>query len=353
MSGMSKIPLHVDAKLLKETAKELLPDLTGAPSDTPPAFLSAVITWLERWLAKHGEEALGGMLPFVLLCPPDIVALNLAVGWTEEPFFREAKPLPLGGKIIATTTSMLEVRVLESQATDLPSLGRKLIELGFRECPMLIIDPANAMSIHCANGLAGHRMEMDLQMAPIVDLTELLVDSHLDQFHIEYTRYPNGFCAAWHDRPAGVIRSDAEEVVRNDLFLYFKNVAFRSCYIIREEHTSVGRSDISIIDTRLGNRLACIFELKVLRTRGMNRKSGAGSRSYTLEVMTRHARMGVRQAKKYKDVAKPSPQWAYLCVYDGRDEDTSLPDVETLAGTSGVLYRKYYMERSTRDDLGE
>ena len=44
---------------------------------------------------------------------------------------------------------------------------------------------------------------------------------------------------------------------------------------------------------------------------------------------------------------------AYVCLYDGRDKDDPLSELETLADQRGVTWRRYYMHASTRDDLDD
>lgn len=348
MSTPSKIPAHIDQSILQETVRALLPSLSAAPSDTPSAFFEAVLFWLNAWISEHGENAVKKIAPFALVYTP---SLPVDGAWAKAPFFREARPLALSGVVVATSTSMLDVRMQETGARDLMEIGSQLCALGLDECPMLVVDAPRSMMLYCSGKPEGKRTAMTLDMSPITNLTQSSIDEQLERFHTQHTQYPDGFTHAWHDRSQGVIRSDSEAIIRDALYLHFKNVAFRSKFIVREEQTPAGRTDISIFDTHQNNTLACVLELKVLRSRGMSKKTGKGTRSYKAEVMERHARMGIRQAQKYKEAANPNAKWAYICLYDGRDKDEAMPDIEAVATARGVIYKKYYMEKSTRDDL--
>lgn len=351
MSALSKLPSHVRKSLLQESARELLPGLSSAPSDSPEAFLEVAMSWLSAWINEHGEDAVRKVAPFALVYTPTVPGTSISGHWVKAPFFRDARPLALSGLIVATSTSMLDVCTQATNAKDLSELGSQLCALGLEEYPMLVVDARRGMVLHCVGGPERKRTTMTLEMSPIVDLTQQLIDEELDRFHGQNTQYPDGLTHAWHDRAQRVIRSDSEAIIRDELYKHFKYVAFRSKYIVREEQTPAGRTDISIYDSHQNNILACVLELKVLRSRGMNKKTGAGSRPYDLNIMMRHARMGVRQAQKYKEVASPNAKWAYICLYDGRDKDTAMPDIEAVAVARGVIYKKFYMEKSTRDDL--
>lgn len=355
MSKLENVPSHVDKADLKLTAKDLLPMLSSTPSDSPSGFLDSTMQWVMEWIFKHGQDAVQKITPFAIV---DVRPSQLqpASNWRKAHFFRESKSLQIGGCVVATSTSMLEVYVQNTQLQDLDGLGAVLENAGLADHPMLVVDPNAGLAIHCLHGMNGVRVSMDLSMAPIVDLSEQKIDAELLQFHLTHTQYPNGYVRPWHNRLDRVMRSDAEALVRDAMYRYFKWQVFRSKYIVREEFTTVGQADISIYDSQLGNVLAAVFELKVLRSRGLPQNPMRPAKPYKEEVMVRHSSMGVRQAHKYRIAAIPRGKWAYLCLYDGRDakaetEEAELLTVKSLAEENNILYRRYFMETSTRDDL--
>lgn len=311
--------------------------------------------WISRWVSQHGEDVVKPLAPFAIVYQP---ALGNSGGWarnvtdwSDEPLFREDLPIDVGGKICVTTTSMLDVTGKKTAAKTLRDLGTALIEAGLDGQPMVIVQPENGQAVCCAQGLKGRRASISFDMAPLIDLTENLIDDELEKFHAEHTKFPDGLAHVFHDRQQRILVSGAESIVRDNLFQHLKYRAFRSKWVVREETTPAGRSDIAIYNRDNEHRLACVIELKVLRSRGMSKKAGAGARKYDEKTMVRHVRMGTRQAQKYRDIASPPAKWAYVCTFDGRDVDQELPGVEEIAKSRGVVYRRYFMEVSARDDL--
>ena len=347
-------PDHVSRADLQGVLRELLPNLNSAPSDSPEAFVEAAMLWLSRWVSEHGEVKVRSVAPFAILGAADATDVhdaNPAGGWTVEPFFRDELPLSVGGHLALTSSSMLEVFVRPTAATSLAELGNEILALGLGERPMIVVHPEDGRLVICPKGVHGSRLAAALDLRPITNLSEAVIDAELQRFHAEHTQFPNGFAHVFHDRKARVLISDAEGIVRDNLYLHFKHVAFRSKFIVREDHTPAGRTDLSIYDSQQNNSLACVIELKVLRSRGMSKKTGVGTRDYSAKVTLRHARMGVRQAQKYKEIATPNAQWGYICLFDGRDTDEDMPEVSAVADARGILYRRYFMESSARDDL--
>lgn len=341
------LPSHVDLADLKASVRDCLPSLSSAPSHTPEAFLEAAMGWANRWVTSLNRADISNIAPFALVfCEHK---LPTEAGWNACPFFREEAPKGVGGVIAATATSFFSVQLLETKATDLRALGEALIDCGFEESPMLIVDPADSRMYYCLKGVSNERSTFSLAGQRLRNVTKSTVDASLAEFHLEHTKYPDGFSHLWHDRPSRTLRRDAEAIVRDALFLHFRHVTFSSQYIVREELLPSGRADISIHELVNGHRTACLFELKVLRSRGMTKKSGAGAKTYNDKAMLHHARMGVRQAQKYKEAAKAD--LAYVCLFDGRDTETAMPTISALAAERGIEFQKFFMETSTRDDL--
>jgi len=342
------VPSHVHIDDLQAVLDAELPKLSPAPSDSAKGFLEVVLYWVMEWATLHQSADFSDFAPFVIMLDDGVAE---EAGWEIRDFFKEEQPLNLGGMMIASSAALFAVRAMSTTADSLKDLGKQVVHHGFEHCPSLVVDPSKGQVILCFEGIRKPRVKLALMSPPIIHIDESTIDAALSEFERDYTRYPDGYAHCWFDRPGRVMLREAEAIVRDNLFIFLKLKTFKSQHVAREELLPVGRPDISILD-RQANRTACIFELKVLRSRGMpkNPGQGRGVKPYTLEKNTRHARQGVRQAQKYKE-ASVCPT-AFLCCFDGRDTSETLTTVKQLAIEHGILYRQYYMETSTRDDLG-
>lgn len=353
MSGVDKLPQHVDRSSMQASLRARLQTVNSRESDSSQAFLLRVSEWMHVWfglcLDQKGAKGIKGIAPFAVVMPP-LGGVDPSAGWADAPFFDEAPPADLGGCIAVTSTSFAHVQTLSTDCTRLEDLGKRLVELGLRNQPMAVVVPCKGLVRLCPGGVFSERISISLDAAPLTDVDETTMDRELASFHDSHTRYPNGFAHVWHDRKLRVLRREAEEIVRDALYIYLHYKAFRSKTLVREHQTPVGRSDISVLDNSSNQPItACVMELKVLRSRGMTKSKN--EKRYKPEAMRRHCLMGVKQAIKYKSVE--SAPLAYLCLYDGRDSDAEVPDVKTAADAGFILYRRYFMETSTRDDLAE
>jgi hypothetical protein len=348
------IPGHVAKADLQNVVGTLISGLSSAPSDSPEAFIEACLMWITRWVHLHGEDAVKAVAPFALVHQVEADQAGCArsgTGWSDLPFFREDLPIEVGAKICVTTTSMFDVTGRISSAKSIADLGAELEACYLAAQPVVVVDARKSLIVCCAKGVKGPRFSLRLDMSPLLDLTQTVIDDELERFHKEHTEFPDGFAHIFHDRKKRILVSGAEAVVRDNLYLHLRYRAFGSNNIVREDFTSAGRSDVAIYDAQNGRRLVCVIELKVLRSRGMSKTTGAGARDYDETTMIRHVRMGTRQAQKYKEIASPHATWAYCCAFDGRDTNTDLAGIKAIATTRGVQYRRYYMHTSARDDL--
>ncbi len=355
MNGVGGLPAHVALADLREILKSRVGAISPQPSDSARAFLEAATFWVNEWAMKHGEAAITMVQPFALVYRVED-APAAAGPWTTHHLFREHRPLEIGGLVAVTTTSMLKVQVYTSGCTQLPKLCDCIEALGLAGQPMLVVDPKNKSMIYAPKGLEGERAELPIVLVPITHLTAQMVEGSLNDFHSGYLEYPDGYAHIWYERSSRTMMRDAEAIVRDHLYLHFRNVTFQSQYVAREEQTTAGRPDVSIHDIQDQPKTNYLFELKVLRSRGMPKLGSArpaasvsSAKTYNEKSMLLHARMGVRQAAKYQKANKAKA--AYICLYDGRDDDTPMPTVRALAQAEGIEYRKYYMQISTRDDL--
>lgn len=353
MSSIDKLPQHIDRSSMRAVLRARLQAVNGRDSDSAQAFLLRVSQWMHGWsqqcLAEKGGNGMKGISPFAVMLLP-LGGIDSSAEWTSVAFFDEDPPADLGGCIAITSTSFAHVQTFSTGCTRLKDLGEQICAMGLDKQPMAVVIPSKGLVQLCPEGVYGDKISVDLDAAPLTDIDEATLDRELAQFHDWSTRYPDGVSHCWHDRGKRVLRRDAEAIVRDALFMYLSWKAFRSKIVLREHQTSVGRSDISLLDNSRNQPLtACVMELKVLRSRGMTKSKN--EKPYKPETMRRHSLMGVKQAVKYKN--SENAPLAYLCLYDGRDGDDDIVDAKTAAAAGDILYRRYFMETSTRDDLEE
>lgn len=353
MSSVDKLPQHVDRSSMAAVLRARLQAVNGRESDSGHAFLLRVSQWMHGWsqqcLREMGPAGMKRVAPFAVVMPP-LTGADPSAGWVDAPFFDEDPPSDLGSCIAITSTSFAHVQTVYTGCTRLKDLGDQLTNLGLRDQPMAVVIPGGGLVQLCPAGVFGEKISINLDAAPLSDVDEGTMDRELKSFHDLCTRYPDGVSHAWHDRKQRVLRRDAEAIVRDALFVYLSWKAFRTKNVLREHQTTVGRADISLLDNSRNQPItACVMELKVLRSRGMTKLKK--EKPYKPEAMRRHSLMGVRQAIKYKG-AENAPL-AYVCLFDGRDDDGDVADAITAAQRDGILYRRYFMETSTRDDLEE
>ena len=351
--SVDKLPVHVDRSTMQTVLRSRLQEVNGRASDSSHAFLLRVSQWLHGWaqqcLTATGAAGMKGIAPFAVVMSP-LEGADPATGWIDAPFFEHGAPSNLGGYIAVTSTSFAHVQTLNTGCTQLMELGERLTSIGLKERPMAVVIPAKGMVQLCPEGVFGEKISINLDAAPLTDVDEATMDRELQVFHDLHTRYPDGLAHTWYDRKQRVLHRDAEAVVRDALFAFLSWKAFRTKNVLREHQTTVGRADISLLDNSSHQPItACVMELKVLRSRG--RTKSQKEKPYKHEVMRRHALMGVKQAIKYKS-AENAPL-AYVCLYDGRDDDNEMVDAKTAADADNIMYRRYFMETSTRDDLAE
>ncbi|HDR9798354.1 TPA: hypothetical protein QDC59_001925 [Burkholderia cenocepacia] len=332
---------------MEVTLQKMLPTSNDFKSDSPEAFLHSMIIWARKWIDLHGITAIKTIKPFALVYaePPTSDS-----DWDDIIFFREDPDLDLGGRIFVSSTSLADVRSKSTTASRMKELGEQLIQNNLDAQPLLIVDAPREMIFLYPNGIKGVSQSLALDASPLTDITRQTIDAELDEFHTLTTKYPDGYGHVWHSRKDGTLHSDAEAIVRDLLYMYFQWKAFRTQLIVREYQSTVGRPDISIFDFKGSSvtlpKPACVMELKVLRSRGLSKNK---VRTYPPKIMWRHARMGVSQAKKYK-LAEKAPL-AYICLYDGRDSYSELPDIKKIANDDQIEFKHFFMEKSTRDDL--
>lgn len=344
------LPSHVNLDDLRETIRENISQLSSRPSDSPGGFLEAMFIWANEWWRRNADRSFEGYEPFAFVHHATDVTTPDPDEWNEALLFRESYSIDIGGRLFLTTSSMLAVLSSTMQFVGIEGIAPAMAKFGFKTLPTLIVDPAHSEVHYCPEGIGGDRISLPLNGRKLTPVTVQNIDDALENFHREQTQYPEGCVHCFDDRKQRVLRRDAEAIIRDALYLQLLRDTFKTQYVAREEHLAVGRPDISIRDASDLTKAACVFELKVLRSKGTTRKLGSRPRRYDDKAMRLHAYIGVSQARKYKRAT--SAALAYLVCFDGRDTDTPQTDIEHLCQQHGILPRRYFMLTSTRDDLG-
>ncbi len=343
------LPSQVNLDELRATIFENIAQLSGRPSDTPDGFLEAMFNWVIRWRSRNTDLSFTGYEPFAFVHQAADLSMPDPAEWREVLLFRECFSKNIGGRLFLTTSPMLAVHSSTAQYVGLEGIALALSHFDFKILPTLIVDPARNEVLYCPEGIVGNRITLALDGRKLTPVTVENIDNALEYFHQDHTQYPEGYTHCFDDRKKRVLRREAEAIIRDALFLQLKRDTFQTQYFAREEQLTVGRPDISIYEAPDLAKAACIFELKVLRSRGTTRQLGGEPKSYDDKKMWRHARMGLSQARKYKQATNAT--LAYLVCFDGRDINAPQSDIEQLCVGYGVISKRYYMETSTRDDL--
>jgi hypothetical protein len=347
------LPSQVNLEELRATVSATITEnaaqLSSRPSDSPHGFLEAMFDWVIRWWSRNSCQSFVEYEPFAFVHHPVGVSAPDPGEWSEALLFRERFSADMGGRIFLTTSPMLAVLSSATRCEGLEDIALALANFDFKALPTLIVDPAHNEVLYCPEGIVGDRITLALHGRKLTPVTVGNIDNALEDFHRDHTQYPEGYTHCFDDRRERVLRREAEAIIRDALFLQLKRDTFQTQYLAREEQLTVGRPDISIYEAPDLTRAACIFELKVLRSRGTTRQLRGKPKPYDDKTMWRHARMGLSQARKYKRAT--NAKLAYLVCFDGRDINAPQSDIEQLCDQYGVISKRYYMETSTRDDL--
>lgn len=340
---------QVNLDELRATIREKISQLSGRPSDSPDGFLEAMFVWANEWWNRNANQSFVGYEPFAFVHHAADITTPDPAEWNEALLFRERFSIDIGGRLFLTTSPMLAVLSNATQHHGLDGTASALARFDFKMLPTLIVDPAQNQVHYCPEGIGGTRISLALNGRKLTPVTVENIDAALEVFHREHTQYPEGYTHCFDARKKRVLRRDAEAIIQDALFLQLKRDTFQTQYFTREEQLTVGRPDISIYEAPDLTKAACVFELKVLRSRGTTRQLGGKPKPYDDKTMWRHARMGLSQARKYKRATNAT--LAYLVCFDGRDVNAPQSDIEKLCHEYGVISKRYYMETSTRDDL--
>lgn len=340
------LPPHVDRDDLMSTLREELANLPGAPSTEPDAFWDVIMHWLIQWRLQYQAKDLANSQPTAFLLEPENYVRNDK--WTLAPLFREAlaENLVDNAALFLTSASMHQVFRTTVKQADVESLYMTIMRLGLGMQPCLIYIPSHGAVIWCPNGVAGDRKKrFTMLFDQFETIDQAAIDKALEDFHKDYTSFPDGWANIWHNANQGIVEKKTENTIRNWLCHYLKFRIFKSSHVAREYQLTSGRADIWIGGLNTTPVSTYILELKVLRSRHFPGKS-TKARSISDTATLRYAKSGVRQAARYK--ASDGAQLAYLCCYDARDTNVTLIDVASDAATNGILYRQYYCERTSK-----
>lgn len=340
------LPPHVDPEDLKLTLKEELAALPSAPSDDPESFFQMIVLWLISWRRQHKYKNLSSAPSLAFFqesegARPDI--------WKLDPLFRESLSPDIvdSSTLFLTTATMHQVFRASSSGTTVAALHDTAVSLDCGHSPCVIYQPSQESVIWCPDGIAGSvRKRFSMLFEQIETIDQSTIDRALEDFHREYTLYPDGWVNFWYNAGEGVVEKKTENNVRNWLCHYLKFRIFKSSHIAREYQLTSGRADIWIGSVAARTKPETyILELKILRSRRFPGK-GTTPKPVSAQAILRYAKNGVGQARRYKE--SDGAQLAYLCCFDARDKNEFLQEVSDEAVAKDILYRQYFCERSSK-----
>lgn len=341
----------IDAGLQQEILVARIGDNPSQAASGIASFFEEVYRFCVRSIAT-GENAPEGAVAFVLSEHGiDVDPVYDEHSDSFEPNGRldldKGPKKPIGPVVLATRNLRMAYSTT-SPATDALGVARRLQELGLGSRPTAMFVASQRLLTFYQTGVDQQPL-MSARTDAIAALDPADLDSVLDYFHDNWTRYPTGFGTCWDNATTRVVERNAERNIRNHLFVFLGMVVYRSKYVVREYDRPNGRIDIFIFGIAMNEPdQERVLELKVLRSRSIGWTAAAGkARSYSNGSNQRYVEKGLRQAKRYIDSTAASE--AYLLCFDARLEDADIP-VQPYADQLGVSYRRYYMESSAKED---
>lgn len=329
--------------------------IQAAPADPDGegfAFEAEVYRYAADWISRRSTAAQSAK-PFAVVLSrslsqdkKELEAAGQGVCQTYQAFHSQ-KLLKIEGHIVVTTVNLERaIAIPVADVETAQDLFDAINHLSLRDRHIAVFEPSQANLILLKAGLNGASREQQVKQnlgAPVWNLSDL--DSEIEAFHNDYTRTPSGVLEPWFNATDGVTGEKLEirisKALANDL-----DRKLRRGSVLAEVGSSSGRMDVYICsDVLMPGCGPCVLEVKVLRSRHKRLTNDGKPRKVTDKSNTEWAKKGIVQADLYR-CDKGAPV-AYLCAFDARDADKQLPDVEALAASRSVGYRKYFMHRST------
>ena len=304
------------------------------PKSEGERFISECLDWVSNWFRHHTSDAgLSAVEPFLLLFDPTRETGAVFDAGTPLPSFRNDLNLQIGGRVYAAAVNLRQVYAIASDCHTCPEL------LGFIQAKQL--GHTFAVAVSPVNRSAMIHSGSDLDAAQFVSFKRVgsaefdfsKLDSFLEIFYNEYVATHEGFCDVWSKATKRQLKVKPERQIQRSLHGFFRHgVLPDSAIADREIQTYAGRSDLRIIRAREDRSLeGAVMELKVL----FPNKSETDNLEW--------AKQGVDQVVGYA-AADTKVLVRYVCCYDGRKDDTAMPDGASYASEHAVTWRRYFMQ---------
>lgn len=329
-----------DPKVQKTVAAQVA-FLPPAKAGNPFNFINDVFKFLTRWCAAYHTSVPLTQPAYCCFVGCDRVT-TIAVGFggfLERPMFRDDTPQDLLGSVYLASEPLTKIY---SRAASLQNLGQceaLAAELGQASRPIVIFNAAEKRMFW--------KLPADEHYSSLVithsenKLTSAGFDDALERFHRAYTEAPNGFSDAWDDPGQLITRRNLERRIRNDLFLFLRNLMQHDWAVFCEYYNPAGSADLLVLFLESSETFA--VELKVLRGYRLSKK---GERKSVSEKFNEWwASRGIAQAYSYKRADSRISE-GYACSFDARADNTNIPSLEIFANKLNVRHRKFYMFNS-------
>jgi len=318
--------------------------LPPGPAGDPFNFINEVLQFLTRWCSAYPASIELAEPAYCCFVGCERVAATAAsnLDFTHRILFREDTPADLLSGFYLCSLPLATVYGRSVNFANLGECESALVALGLGDVPAVIFNAAERRVLwRLSDSASWHQAVIRTEPAPT--LTPAEFDRALDDFHCEYTQAPDGLSLPWDNAKEQLTKPRLEGDIRNDLFIYFRNLMQDNFAVFRESFQSSGRADLLVYFRT--EQKAFYMELKVLREyRLVKRKRRHVSEKFNI----RWGSMGIGQAYSYKRLNRTIGV-AYVCCFDARTSDVELKELVDLADRLDIEYRRYFMYTSAEE----
>lgn len=326
-----------DAKVQSLVLNEIF-RLPPADAGDPFNFINEALLFLSRWSTAYAGPIAHGSPAYACLVGCERINTDVA-GMTdcqEKQLFKEDTPADFLGKIYYCSHSFAKVFARTVPCASFSDCEAALAHGALSGRPVVFYNAAERRILWRLNG-TDELKQMVFRPPSEAKLTTGNFEELLEDFHHNYTETPQGFTKPWSNANTLTTKPRLEEEIRDDLFIYLKQLSAHPMAVLREFHNSAGRTDL-LIWFQEENKIFYV-ELKVLRGRV------AGNAAKHIEW----GKEGIAQAYSYRRLQPKQPGAGYACCFDARDENKEIPELVEFAKEKEVQYRRYFMFPSAKD----
>ena len=322
-----------------------LPRIPPGSAGDPFNFINEILQFLTRWCSAYPHSIELGNPAYCCFigCDRVTTVAESSADFVLRSLFREDTPQDLLAYIYLCAFPLNKVYARPVNLSNLAECEAVIADFGGVQRPSVIFNAADRRVLWRMPGSASlHQVIIRTEPAPKLMSSEF--DKALDDFHYEYTEAPDGLSAPWENASEWLPKPQLEREIRNDLFVYLRNLMQDHFAVFREFFGSSGRADLLVHFHTEAKTF--YIELKVLREFRLQR--GVRIRHVSANFNLRWGKLGLAQAYSYKR-SNRHIGIAYACCFDARKKDDELPELVDLAKKFDVEYRRFFMYPSAEN----